>query len=78
MGVEILGGKSPRGVIVQGVNGMGVKSWGVIVLGGKCPGGKRQGGNVRGVNGGVLGGISPRILLYTAYCNSIILKLRNM
>ena len=34
MGVEILGGKSPRGVIVQGVNGMGVK-----VLGGEYPGG---------------------------------------
>ena len=34
MGVEILGGKGPRGVIVQGVNGMGVK-----VLGGKYPGG---------------------------------------
>ena len=25
-GVEILGGKSPRGVIVQGVSGMGDKS----------------------------------------------------
>ena len=25
-GVEILGGKSPMGVIVQGVNGMGGKS----------------------------------------------------
>ena len=31
-GVEILGGKSRRGVIVQGVNGMGVK-----VLGRKSP-----------------------------------------
>ena len=37
-------GRNPRGVIVQGVNGMGG--------GGKCPGGTRQGGNVRGVNGG--------------------------
>ena len=39
MGVEILGGKSPRGVIVQGVNGMGVK-----VLGSNSPRGEYPGG----------------------------------
>ena len=26
LGVEILGGKNPRGVIIQGVNGMGGES----------------------------------------------------
>ena len=38
-GVISLGGKSPRWVIVQGVNGMGVKVLGAIVLGGKYSGG---------------------------------------